>query len=81
MPRRQWCKAISRECPAESQGSARFSAEPRGILDRLLLLNHERYAEEVEQGLHDKKAKKAKKRTKPKADGGTDSLLGAGDGA
>lgn len=33
------------------------------ILDRLLELNHERYAEEVAQGLHDKGAKKTKKRT------------------
>lgn len=41
------------------------------VLDRLLLLDHERYAEEVEHGLHDKKAKKgkARKRTKPKANG------------
>lgn len=50
----------------------------REVLDRLLLLNHERYAQEVEQGLHDKKAKKgkAKKRTKPKVDGGTTSFFG-----
>jgi hypothetical protein len=53
----------------------------REVLDRLLLLNHERYAEEVAQGLHDKKAKKGKKRTKPKTDGGTDSLLSSEDGA
>jgi hypothetical protein len=32
----------------------------RDILDRLLALNHERYAEEVAQGLHDK-GKSAKK--------------------
>lgn len=31
------------------------------ILDRLLELNHQRYAEEVEQGLHDKKKKKSVK--------------------
>ena len=30
----------------------------REVLDRLLLLNHERYAEEVAQGLHDKKKKR-----------------------
>ncbi|MEG4289467.1 restriction endonuclease [Microcoleus sp. C2C3] len=30
----------------------------REVLDRLLLLNHERYAEEVAQGLHDKGKKK-----------------------
>ncbi len=32
----------------------------RTVLDRLLALNHERYAEEVRQGLHDKGASKAK---------------------
>ncbi|MEG5059159.1 restriction endonuclease [Microcoleus sp. A2-C5] len=32
----------------------------REVLDRLLLLNHERYAEEVAQGLHDKGKKKGK---------------------
>ncbi len=49
----------------------------REVLDRLLLLNHERYAEEVEQGLHDKKAKKdkPKKRTTRKVDGGTTSFF------
>ena len=36
----------------------------REILDRLLQLNHQRYAEEVKQGLHDKKGKK--KPSKPK---------------
>jgi hypothetical protein len=36
----------------------------REILDRLLQLNHQRYAEEVAQGLHDKKGKK--KASKPK---------------
>ncbi|MEG4837115.1 Eco57I restriction-modification methylase domain-containing protein [Microcoleus sp. B9-D4] len=32
----------------------------REVLDRLLLLNHQRYAEEVAQGLHDKGKKKGK---------------------
>ncbi len=38
----------------------------REVLQRLLKLNHERYAEEVAQGLHDKKTKKktAKKKAK-----------------
>ncbi|HMQ35141.1 MAG TPA: hypothetical protein PKD53_30765, partial [Chloroflexaceae bacterium] len=36
-------------------------AARREVLDRLLRLNHERYAEEVEAGLHDKGAKKAAK--------------------
>ena len=35
-------------------------AARREVLDRLLRLNHERYAEEVRQGLHDKKGGKAK---------------------
>lgn len=40
----------------------------REVLDRLLALNHERYEEEVRQGLHDKKKPKGKKpaATKPK---------------
>ena len=36
----------------------------REILDRLLQLNHQRYAEEVKQGLHDKTKKKASKAKK-----------------
>lgn len=38
------------------------------MLDRLLALNHKRYAEEVKLGLHDKQKKKAKaeKETPPK---------------
>jgi len=36
-------------------------AARREVLDRLLRLNHERYAEEVAEGLHDKGAKKALK--------------------
>lgn len=36
----------------------------REVLQRLLKLNHERYAEEVAQGLHDKGAKKKKAHTK-----------------
>jgi hypothetical protein len=38
----------------------RFTLSPQArqeVLDRLLKLNHERYAEEVKQGLHDKKGK------------------------
>ncbi|EGV18837.1 hypothetical protein ThimaDRAFT_1641 [Thiocapsa marina 5811] len=44
----------------------------REVLDRLLELNHQRYAEEVAAGLHDKKAKKptgAKRGRKRKAAG------------
>lgn len=39
-------------------------AARREVLDRLLLLNHERYAEEVKAGLHEKSAKKTKKSVK-----------------
>lgn len=39
-------------------------AARRTVLDRLLALNHERYAEEVRQGLHDKGAKKAAGKSK-----------------
>jgi hypothetical protein len=35
-------------------------AARRAVLDRLLALNHQRYAEEVKAGLHDKKAPRAK---------------------
>jgi hypothetical protein len=39
-------------------------AARREVLDRLLQLNHERYAEEVAQGLHDKKKGKGKQAVK-----------------
>lgn len=52
----------------------------REVLDRLLLLNHERYAEEVKQGLHDKKKAKGKKRGRTKRDGGGTPLTGFGGG-
>ncbi len=35
-------------------------ARPAKILARLLKLNHERYAEEVKQGLHEKKGRGAR---------------------
>ncbi|GAA1643164.1 hypothetical protein GCM10009744_36710 [Kribbella alba] len=38
------------------------------ILDRLLELNHARYAEEVAAGLHDKKGKGSKRKPKPVSD-------------
>lgn len=37
-------------------------AARREVLDRLLALNHERYAEEKALGLHDKKKKKSRKK-------------------
>jgi len=46
----------------ETKQGIRFTiseAARREVLDRLLALNHQRYAEEVEAGLHDKKAQKA----------------------
>ncbi len=55
----------------ETKQGLRFTiSEParREVLARLLRLNHERYAEEVAQGLHDKKAKASSgKRGKAKA--------------
>ena len=62
------------------QGIRYTISEParREVLQRLLKLNHERYAEEVKQGLHDKKKGAAKKATpkkkatgKPAKDGAT----------
>ena len=55
----------------------------REVLDRLLLLNHERYAEDVEQGLHDKKKAKSqvKKQRGKRGGSGTASLLGSWDEA
>jgi hypothetical protein len=41
-------------------------AARREVLDRLLQLNHERYAEEVAAGLHDKGAKNKTKASKTK---------------
>jgi hypothetical protein len=47
---------------ATKQGERYTLSEParRTVLDRLLALNHQRYAEEVKAGLHQKGAKKAK---------------------
>jgi hypothetical protein len=53
----------------EIKNELRFTiSEParREVLQRLLKLNHERYAEEVKQGLHDKKKGSAKKATPKK---------------
>jgi hypothetical protein len=53
---------------ATKQGERYTLSEParRTVLDRLLALNHQRYAEEVKAGLHDKGAKKAKTARKGK---------------
>lgn len=53
-------------------------AARREVLTRLLKLNHERYAEEVRLGLHEKKSKrkqKARKKAQPKKDDGQMSLF------
>jgi hypothetical protein len=58
----------------ETKQGTRFTiseSSRREVLARLLKLNHERYAEEVAQGLHDKKKPKAtKKKSKAEEDGG-----------
>jgi hypothetical protein len=64
----------------ETPQGMRFTVGPEAkdeLLDRLLELNHERYAAEVTAGLHDKKARKApaKKAAKNAADPGQESLL------
>ncbi|MCX6876630.1 MAG: hypothetical protein NTW21_22905 [Verrucomicrobia bacterium] len=54
---------------ATKQGERYTLSEParRTVLDRLLGLNHQRYAEELKAGLHEKKSKKsAGKRATPK---------------
>jgi hypothetical protein len=51
-------------------------AARREVLDRLLALNHERYAEEVAAGLHDKGKGKAKKGRKGKKGTGGDAEQG-----
>jgi hypothetical protein len=55
----------------ETKQGVRYTiSEParREVLARLLKLNHERYAEEVKQGLHEKKKGSAKKPTTKKPD-------------
>jgi hypothetical protein len=53
----------------ETAQGMRFTVSPAAkdeLLDRLVALNHQRYAEEVAAGLHDKRPKRAQtKRTKP----------------
>lgn len=63
----------------ETPQGMRFTVSPEAkdeLLDRLLELNHERYAAEVAAGLHEKKTKKATvKRKTLAADPAQDSLL------
>ena len=63
-----------------AQGDRYTISEParREVLARLLKLNHERYAEEVRLGLHDKKKPKGKK--KPPTSAPAQSPNGDDDG-
>lgn len=62
---------------ATKQGERYTLSEParRTVLDRLLAINHQRYAEELKAGLHEKKKPKAKGR-KPKVASATASMQG-----
>lgn len=59
-------KGLNHDFHETKQGLRYTISEPirREILDRLLQLNFDRYAEEVAQGLHDKKKGKSKKKKK-----------------
>ena len=63
---------------ATKQGERYTLSEParRTVLDRLLALNHQRYAEEVKAGLHDKKKPKSKNAKKPIQIEGQPDLFG-----
>ena len=59
-------RQVIEHCPAGRD--LRYTIGPwaqREILDRLLELNHERYAEEVAKGLHDKKKARTTRAPKP----------------
>lgn len=54
----------------ETDQGVRFTLSPsarREVLDRLLELNHQRYAEEVAQGLHEKKKPRASRKPRRKS--------------
>jgi hypothetical protein len=62
----------------ETPQGVRFTAGPLAkdeLLDRLLELNHQRYAEEVAAGLHDKKSKKAPAKRAKAVDENQESML------
>lgn len=69
-------KGLNHDFHETKQGLRYTISEPvrREILDRLLQLNFDRYAEEVAQGLHDKKKGKSK-RKKAKTSGKQTSLF------
>jgi hypothetical protein len=62
----------------ETKQGVRFTISEearREVLGRLLKLNHERYAEEVKQGLHDKKIKAKKSSAKRSRKSSTSSAV------
>lgn len=62
----------------ETAQGVRFTVSPTAkdeLLDRLLELNHQRYAEEVAAGLHDKKSKKAPAKRAKAVDENQESML------
>jgi hypothetical protein len=63
------------------QGLRYTISEParREVLARLLKLNHERYAEEVRQGLHEKKKSRASKSKTKKAPSASEPSLFGGE--
>jgi hypothetical protein len=66
----------------ETKQGVRFTISEvarREILQRLLKLNHERYAEEVKQGLHDKKGTAKKKKAVSKEGNQETTLFDKGD--
>lgn len=64
--------AIEARCLPLSANSLKRAR--REVLDRLLALNHKRYAEEVKTGLHEKKRKAKKVRKADKAQTGQEQL-------
>ena len=68
----------------ETKQGTRFTISEsarREVLARLLKLNHERYAEEVEQGLHDKKGERRARRTAAKKPAAGPQVEGSSGGA
>ena len=62
----------------ETPQGMRFTVSPAAkdeLLDRLLELNHQRYAEEVAAGLHEKKSKKSPPKRAKAADANQESML------
>jgi hypothetical protein len=62
----------------ETSQGVRFTVSPAAkdeLLDRLLELNHQRYAEEVAAGLHDKKSRKAPAKRAKAVDENQESML------